>query len=51
LTETIARFEPRVSLKNILVENDDYGITIKLDYVILNVGRASSLITTIARTA
>lgn len=51
LTETIARFEPRVSVKNILIENDDYGITIKLDYVILNVGRASSLITTIARTA
>lgn len=51
LIETISRFEPRVSVKNISVDTDDYGIKIKIDYVILNVGRASSLITTISRTA
>lgn len=51
LIETIARFEPRISIQSISVLPDNDGINIKLQYLIKNVGQSSTLQTTITRTA
>ena len=51
LTETIEKFESRVTLKSIDVIFEDYGIDLKISYVINNIGSSSELSLTIKRTA
>jgi phage baseplate assembly protein W len=53
LTETIKKFEPRVTLTSIQVDtqSDENGIQIKIDFIIKNIGVQSSLQTTLTRTA
>ena len=51
LTETIEKFESRVTLTSIDVTFEDYGIDLKISYVINNIGSSSELSLTVKRTA
>lgn len=51
IEETVARFEPRVTLVNVKVDSTNDGLEINLDYIILNSRRQSSVGLTLKRTA
>jgi len=49
ILNTVERFEPRVTLRNVDIKIEDHGITMNLSYTINNTGTTSSLETTISR--
>jgi phage baseplate assembly protein W len=49
ISDTIGRFEPRVTLRNVDIKIEDHGITMDLSYTINNTGKTSTLETTISR--
>jgi phage baseplate assembly protein W len=51
LKEVIEKFEPRVSITNIDVKFEDFGIKIQIDLIILNVNQLVQIPLTISRTA
>lgn len=51
LYDTISRYEPRVNVLVIDAQFEDLGIKIKIDFIIRNSNRQTSLTTVIKRTA
>ena len=49
ISNTVERFEPRVTLRNVDIEIEDDSITMNLSYTINNTGITSTLETTISR--
>jgi phage baseplate assembly protein W len=49
ISNTIKRFEPRVTLRNVDIKIEDSDITMNLSYTINNTGSTSTLETTISR--
>jgi hypothetical protein len=49
ISNTVKRFEPRVTLRNVDIKIEDHGITMNLSYIINNTGSTSTLETTISR--
>jgi phage baseplate assembly protein W len=51
ITDAIGRHEPRVSVNQIDVKYEEYGITLNIQYVIKNINRVGSITTSLARAA
>jgi phage baseplate assembly protein W len=51
ITDAIGRHEPRVSVNEIDVKYEEYGITLNIQYVIKNINRVGSITTSLARAA
>jgi phage baseplate assembly protein W len=51
LKEVIEKFEPRVSITNIDVKFEDFGIKVQIDLIILNVNQLVQIPLSISRTA
>jgi phage baseplate assembly protein W len=51
LKEVIEKFEPRVSVTNIDVKFEDFGIKVQIDLIILNVNQLIQVPLSISRTA
>jgi phage baseplate assembly protein W len=49
ISDTIKRFEPRVTLRNVDITIEDNGINMNLSYTINNTGKTSTLETIISR--
>jgi len=51
IIDAIGRHEPRVSVNEIDVKYEEYGITLNIQYVIKNINRVGSITTSLARAA
>ena len=51
IAEAIARHEPRVSVNEIDIKYEEYGITLNIQYIIRNINRVGSISTSITRAA
>jgi phage baseplate assembly protein W len=51
ITDAIERHEPRVSVNEIDVKYEEYGITLNIQYIIRNINRVGSITTSLARAA
>jgi phage baseplate assembly protein W len=51
IIDAIVRHEPRVTVDEIDIKYDEYGITLNIQYIIKNINRVGSITTSLARAA
>ena len=51
ITDAIGRHEPRVTVNEIDIKYEEYGITLNIQYIIRNINRVGSISTSITRAA
>ena len=51
ITDAIGRHEPRVSVNEIDIKYEEYGITLSIQYIIRNINRVGSISTSLTRAA
>jgi phage baseplate assembly protein W len=51
ITDAIGRHEPRVSVNEIDIKYEEYGITLNIQYIIKNINRVDSISTSLTRAA
>ena len=51
ITDAIGRHEPRVTVNEIDIKYDEYGISLNIQYVIKNINRVGSISTSLTRAA
>ena len=51
ITDAIGRHEPRVTVNEIDIKYEEYGITLNIQYIIRNINRVGSITTSLARAA
>jgi len=51
ITDAINKYEPRVSIDEVDIKFEEYGITLNIQYIIKNINRVGSISTSLTRAA
>lgn len=51
ITDAINKYEPRVSINEVDIKFEEYGITLNIQYIIKNINRVGSISTSLTRAA